>query len=102
MSIPPSKHHRHHRRYHYPREALGYGYERFDFVLPDALRRTNPQLVKVLQAEALNEQEAAHERARNGMWVCASMLLFIMLCLQFSWLFLKYMEAVLRCFGFGD
>ncbi len=97
-----TSHHHHHRRYPYPREALGYGYERFNFVLPDALRQTKPRLVKQLHVEALNEQEAAHERARNGMWFCASVLLFIILCLQLDWLFGAYVRAVAGWFGLNQ
>ncbi len=95
-------HQHHHRRYHYPPEALGYGYERFNFVLPDALRHTKTQLVKQLQLEALNEQETAHTRARNGMWFCAGVLLFILLCLQFHGLFPAYLRALFTCFGLDD
>ncbi len=67
----------HHRRYPYPREALGYGYERFDVVLPESQRIKKPTPLHQLQAEALAQQEAAQQRASSGMWFCASVPLLL-------------------------
>jgi hypothetical protein len=82
----PSGHNRRHRekRFHRPREALGYGYEFYEAIVPawqpddSASAAADPSAAEE-DPERISEADKQHQMALNGVGICLWILLVVLL-----------------------
>lgn len=92
---PPHHRQRRKKRFRVRREALGFGYDHFDLPGPAAPLAQVPS-EGVVRRPFLAPTRAAHESARNGLWICACLLVLTVACVEFT-VVQKFFASLIYC-----